>query len=338
MGRFPTLLSLLAAAAIVRSAIVPMPRSNPLRPSDDDEDNDTPLPLIIWHGLGDNFQAEGLANVAKFADTMNPGTLVYLIHIGDTASADRTATLLGNLNDQLDQVCDDLAAHPILSTAPAVDALGFSQGGQFLRAYVERCNFPPVRSLVTLGSPHNGISEFQACGDSDWVCRSWQGLLRSSTWSSFVQTRLVQAQYFRNLNEYDQYLENSNFLADINNEREVKNESYRERMETLEKFVMYMFEEDETVVPKESSWFGEVNGTELSALRDSNLYKENWLGLKTLDKKGALELKTTPGRHMNIKQTLLEDIFTGYYGPFKKQFSPQTDRHAEYAHELQEEL
>ena len=145
MARLAALLSLLATATLVRSLIVPAPRSNAL--PRDDNDNDTPLPLIIWHGLGDNYQADGLAAVAKLADDINPGTLVYLIHIEDDAGADRTATFLGNLTEQIDKVCSDLASHPILSTAPAVDALGFSQGGQFLRGYIERCNFPPVRSL-----------------------------------------------------------------------------------------------------------------------------------------------------------------------------------------------
>ena len=321
MVRPTRLLSLLAAASLVLSAVVPAPRSNTLPRNDDD--NDTPLPLIIWHGLGDNYQADGLAAVAKLADDINPGTLVYLIHLGDDAGADRTASFIGNLTEQIDKVCQDLAAHPILSTAPAVDALGFSQGGQFLRGYIERCNFPPVRSLVTMGSQHNGISEFQKCKDGDWLCTGWEGLLRSSTWSALVQSRVVPAQYFRDPKPdvYASYLESSNFLADINNERIEKNQKYKSNLEKLEKFVMYIFEDDETVIPKESGWFTEVNGTEVTTLRDRDLYKEDWLGLKTLDKKGALEFKSTPGGHMNLLQTLLEDVFVGYYGPYGRKFS-----------------
>ena len=61
---------------------------------------------------------------------------------GDTGSPEVQVALLseriGNLTEQLAQVCSDLASHPILSPAPAVNALGFSQGGQFLRGFVER--------------------------------------------------------------------------------------------------------------------------------------------------------------------------------------------------------
>src|SRR6266536_1329095 len=180
----------------------------------------------------------------------------------------RTATFFGNLTLQIEKVCTDLSSHPILSTAPAIDALGFSQGGQFLRGYIERCNSPPVRSLVTFGAQHNGISEFQACGATDWLCKGAQGLLRGSTWSSFVQSRLVPAQYFRDSMQIEQYLEHSNFLADVNNERALKNQTYKENLEKLERFVMYLFEDDETVVPKETAWFAEVNGTEVTNLRE----------------------------------------------------------------------
>jgi palmitoyl-protein thioesterase len=312
MARLTAILNLLAAASLIHSAALPAPRSS--------DDDDTPLPLIIWHGLGDNYAADGLATVAKLAEDTNPGTLVYIIRLDDDASSDRSATFFGNVTSQIEKVCEDLAAHPILSTAPAVDALGFSQGGQFLRGYIERCNFPPVRSLVTFGSQHNGISDFQKCGASDWLCKGSDALLRSSTWTSYVQSHLVPAQYFRDPNQYEQYIENSNFLADINNERELKNQKYKKNLEKLESFVMYLFEDDETVVPMESGWFWEVNGTDITELKDRPLYKEDWIGLKTLDKKGALKFKTTPGGHMSLSDKLLEHVFKEYYGPFGKTF------------------
>jgi palmitoyl-protein thioesterase len=290
MVRPTTILSLLATASLVQATVLPIPFA-------DDED-DTPLPLIIWHGLGDNYAAEGLAQVAKLAEEANPGTLVYIIRVDDDASADRTATFFGNVTLQLEKVCADLAAHPILSTAPAV---------------------------VTFGSQHNGISEFQTCGATDWLCKGAQGLLRSNTWSSFVQSRLVPAQYFRDPLQYDQYLEFSNFLADINNERELKNETYKRNLAKLERFVMYLFEDDETVIPKETGWFAEVNGTEITPLRERAIYKEDWLGLEALDKKGALEFKTTEGGHMTLSDKLLDKVFKDYYGPYGKSFEKKPE-------------
>ncbi|KAI9651211.1 hypothetical protein NHQ30_001249 [Ciborinia camelliae] len=309
--------------------------------SSDDED-DTPLPLIIWHGLGDNYKAEGLAQIGELAAAIHPGTFVYNIHIDDDASADRTATFFGNLTRahishsptssiltllqvQIEKVCEDLASHPILSTAPAVDAIGFSQGGQFLRGYISRCNAPPIRSLLTFGSQHNGISSFQACSPVDLLCRGAQTLLRSNTWSSFVQSRLVPAQYFRDPENLDSYLEYSNFLADINNERILKNQTYKSNMEKLERFVMYIFEDDTTVIPKESGWWAEVNGTEITPLKERAIYKEDWVGLKTLDEAGKLVFETTPGGHMTLGEEMLAKAFKEYFGPMGKKFSEKKD-------------
>ncbi|KAL8990087.1 MAG: hypothetical protein Q9177_001173 [Variospora cf. flavescens] len=276
----------------------------------------TPLPLVVWHGLGDNYKADGLRSIGSLANSTNPGTYTYFIRLGDTPSADRTATFLGNLTEQVQKVCHDLSTHPILSRAPAINALGFSQGGQFLRAYVQRCNIPPVHTLVTFGSQHNGISEFQNCADDDWVCRSWDGYLKRNTWSNFVQSRLVPAQYYRDPEDLDGYLESSNFLADINNERDVKNANYKSNMKKLARFVMYMFSEDTTVVPKESAYFAEYNETsdEVTKLRDRRLYKEDWLGLKDLDGRGRLEFKIAEGGHMQLSEELLEDTFRRYFG------------------------
>ncbi|OJI99857.1 hypothetical protein ASPVEDRAFT_51158 [Aspergillus versicolor CBS 583.65] len=284
----------------------------------------TPLPLVIWHGLGDDFMRAGLKDLASFAESTNPGTYVHLIHIGDSSSADRQATFLGNVTEQVSTVCDQLAAEPILSTAPAVNALGFSQGGQFLRAYIERCNNPPVRNLVTFGSQHNGISEFQECGWGDFVCRGAEALLHAGRWSNFVQSQLVPAQYFRDPAELDAYLENSNFLADVNNERAVKNATYKENLSSLNRFAMFMFKDDKIVHPKETSWFAEVDKEtgEVTPLREREIYKEDWLGLKELDEKGALEFKTLQGNHMQLAEEDLERVFTEYFGPVEVDLPP----------------
>ncbi|KAL0472549.1 palmitoyl-protein thioesterase [Neurospora intermedia] len=305
---------LLTSGSLIAAALA----SPVQKPLNDDDIDDTPLPLVIWHGLGDSYSAAGLREVGALADAINPGTLVYFIRMDDDGSRDRSATFLGNVTEQVAKACADIAAHPILSTAPAIDALGFSQGGQFLRGYIERCNNPPVRNLVTFGSQHNGISAFRDCPWSDWVCRGAMALLKGNAWTQFVQSRLVPAQYYRNLDEYEQYLEHSNFLADINNERLFKNRTYRENLVKLENLVLYMFEDDTTVVPKETAWFEEVNGTEITPLRARKMYSEDWIGLRELDRKGGLHFRTAPGDHMQLTDQLLNETFAEFFGPIKK--------------------
>lgn len=322
--RPPSLRLLLAGGALAGRALAASTprRDEPQAPGRarawDHEDSDTPLPVVIWHGLGDAAGSEGIQAVGALAEALHPGTLVHTISLGADASADRSATFFGNVTAQLEAVCAELAAHPVLSTAPAVDAIGFSQGGQFLRGYVERCNAPRVRTLVTFGSQHNGIVEFKACAPSDWLCRGAMALLRFNTWSGLVQGRLVPAQYFRDPADLQPYLDNSNFLADINNERVLKNEAYRANIAALDNLVLYMFEDDTTVVPRQTSWFAEVNGTDVTPLRERALYKEDWLGLRELDRKGGLKLRSITGEHMQIPGQVLNDTMTEFFGPYKK--------------------
>lgn len=296
------------------SSNVPARNQQPY-PSDSD---DTPLPVILWHGLGDSSNAEGLKEVADLISEINPGTYVHLISATGQPD-DRSASFFGNVTEQIDLVCAQLLEDPILATAPAVDAVGFSQGGQFLRGYVERCNNPPVRSLITFGSQHNGIVEFEKCkGATDFVCHAANAILKSSTiWSNYVQSHLVPAQYYRNVKDYENYLEHSNFLADINNERQTKNETYKQNLEKLENFVMVLFEDDATVIPKESGWFAETNETSgvVTELRNRTIYKEDWIGLKKLDEKGALKFESVPGEHMRLRDKDLKRLFGTYFGP-----------------------
>lgn len=135
-----------------------------------------------------------------------------------------------------------------------------------------------------------------------------------------MQGRFVPAQFYRDPEDLERYVEHSNFLADINNERDAKNATYRKNMEKLERFVMYMFRDDRTVVPKESGWFSEVNSTsgKVTGLRERRIYKEDWLGLKALDEQGKLEFRETDGGHMELTDELLVDAFERYFAPREK--------------------
>lgn len=181
---------------------------------------------------------------------------------------------------------------------------------------------PRVRNLVTFGSQHNGIDEFWHCGGGDWVCRSAESLVRFGRWSPLVQGGVVPAQYFRDASDADEfgrYLERSNFLADVNNERPVKNRTYRENLAGLNRFALVMFEDDEMVNSRESAWFAEVSDDgekrTVTPLRERRLYQEDWLGLRELDERGGLDFVTAPGGHMELSDSLLERTFREYFGP-----------------------
>lgn len=95
------------------------------------------------------------------------------------------------------------------------------------------------------------------------------------------------------------YLDRNIFLPDINNEHAVKNATYAQRLSSINKLAMFMFMEDITVKPKETAWFGfqDENG-EIIELEEQDQYKENWLGLKTMDRAGKLSFEILQGEHV----------------------------------------
>ena len=200
--------------------------------------------MVIWHGLGDSAYSEWLIKLKEDLEDMYPGIYVHLISLDSTPSGDKSATFMGNVNDQIEQVQRQLAKVPELQAG--FDAIGFSQGGQFLRGYVERFNTPRVRNLVTFGAQHMGITQLPGCAEGDRLCnlvlRSFEGRM----YSDFAQTHLVVAQYFRDTrlaSQYQQYEQRNRFMYDINNEGPSKQELYKKNIKQLEKFVMVRFSE-----------------------------------------------------------------------------------------------
>lgn len=95
----------------------------------------------------------------------------------------------------------------------------------------------------------------------------------------------------------------------------------------------YIFEDDTTVIPKESAWFTDVNGTDVTELKKRDIYKEDWIGLKALDEKGALKLVSTPGGHMDLSDKLLKEVFAEYLGAYGREFDETAEDYG-----LQQEL
>ncbi|KAJ7251799.1 palmitoyl-protein thioesterase [Mycena haematopus] len=275
-----------------------------------------PRPLVLWHGLGDSANAPGMLRFSEEIKTVHPGIFIHSIYIEEDLDKDRQAGFYGNVNEQVHLVSEQLAAIPELEGG--FDAIGFSQGGQFLRAYVERYNSPPVNNLITFGSQHMGISDIPTCGPRDFVCQVARRAVKAGVYSSWAQENLVTAQYFRDPANLDAYYSSNKFLTSINNELlGSRNKTYTSNLVSLDKLVLIMFTEDKTVVPKESSWFGsEVVVDDLSftdghqrvladtrilvPMQEQPLYQEDWIGLRELDERGDVVFAECEGEHMDI--------------------------------------
>ncbi|KAF8502206.1 Alpha/Beta hydrolase protein [Russula emetica] len=216
------------------------------------------------------------------------------------------------------------------SLSDGFDAIGFSQGGQFLRAYIERYNDPPIRNLITFGSQHMGISDTPSCKPYDLPCNLARNALRAGAYSEWAQQNLVQAQYYRDTAQFERYLESNYFLTYINNEQPAphKNETYAANLGQLDALVLVLFAQDRTVIPKESSWFGsypaipalereeEEDGGEkaIVPMREQPLYVEDWIGLRTLDESGRVVLVSCNAEHMRLSFECWQPLVEKYVG------------------------
>ncbi|KAF8653587.1 hypothetical protein AX16_003865 [Volvariella volvacea WC 439] len=279
-----------------------------------------PRPLVLWHGLGDAHSSPGMLEFASLIKDIHPGIFIHSVYIEEDIEQDRRAGFYGNANTQIEFVAEQLAGIPEL--AEGFDAIGFSQGGQFLRAYVERYNDPPINNLITFGSQHMGISDIPLCRPYDLLCQVARRAAKGAVYSSWAQNNLIQAQYFRDPRNMETYLESNYFLTSINNEiAEERNQTYAKNLASLNTLVLVIFTEDRTVVPKESAWFGSENPDEedganpadmqqvitsnsgagnIIPMRQQPLYLEDWIGLRELDERGGIVFDSCNGVHMQI--------------------------------------
>ncbi|KAL1748597.1 Alpha/Beta hydrolase protein [Schizophyllum fasciatum] len=281
----------------------------------------SPRPLVLWHGLGDSHASRGMLDFQDLIKEVHPGIFIHSVWVHEDANKDRDAGFYGNVDVQLDVVFRQLSSVPELEHG--FDAIGFSQGessGMFLRAYVERYNYPRTYNLITFGSQHLGIADIPECGTYDFLCKSARRIILSAVYGKWAQENLIQAsfsrtmahqtdvqskaQYFRDPTRYNDYLVANMFLTDINNEIPgQRNATYQENLKSLENLVLIIFSEDKTVIPKESAWFGYDEITDdavIVPMRQQPIYTEDWIGLKELDETGRIVFGVCEGEHMQL--------------------------------------
>ncbi|XP_070805549.1 palmitoyl-protein thioesterase 1 [Pituophis catenifer annectens] len=262
-----------------------------------------PVPLVIWHGMGDSCcNPISMGYIKKMVEEKIPGIYVLSLKIGSTLIDDMENSFFMNVNDQVKKVCDQLSKDPNLQGG--YNAMGFSQGGQFLRAVVQRCPSPPMFNLISIGGQQQGVFGFPHCpGESSHIC-DWLRKVLDIAYTYPIQQRLVQAQYWHDPVNEREYRRSSLFLADINQER-IINETYKKNLMTLKKFVMVRFLNDTMVDPPASEWFGYYRSgqtKETIPLQETTLYTEDRLGLKEMDQARKLVFLQTEGDHLRFTE------------------------------------
>lgn len=273
-------------------------------------------PVVLWHGMGDNCcNPLSMGSVKKMLEKELNGTHVVSLMIGNSAASDTTNGFFMDTNEQIDLACKTIAKDPKLKNG--YNAMGFSQGGQFLRGLAQKCPNPPMKHLISVGGQHQGVYGFPHCPGSWFVCKEVDKLLNMGAYTDYVQSRLVQAQYWHDPLNEEKYKSHSKFIADINQEVTV-NKEYRDNLMKLSNITFVKFNKDTMVVPKESEWFGFYKpgqNKELMTLEESSIWTEDKLGLKAMASLGKLNFLKIEADHLRVPQS----FWTKYIIPFLKE-------------------
>jgi len=266
-------------------------------------------PVVLMHGL--QASAEAMSHAQGWIESEFPGIYVHNVEIGDG----KHDSMFMPFNQQIEVFAAVVKNDSKL--AGGFNLIGHSQGGMVARGYVERYNDPPVYNLISWAGPQGG--QF-GVPDFNWFCPDavcpWLNVLFDALMNGFpskeVQNTFSFATYWKDPFHIKDYERLSVFLADVNNEREVKNSTYKKNLMSVNTFLLIDSANDTIVIPKTSPWFDFYkDGSERITvpLNETEGYQQDWIGLRTLNEAGKLLFHTVPCGHEDIPR----DVCREYY-------------------------
>lgn len=258
------------------------------------------------HGLGDSGSNRGMQNLAKSVSDAYPGAYSIAVDV---------ANGLSSYTQSIDVQVDAFAAvvQKDAQLANGFNAVGLSQGGLIVRAYVEKYNNPKVHNLVSLCGPQGGVGDCPG-GTPTWMCNVGKDIMYGAGFSFSGYWKDVDGDAAA---MEAKYLEKSPYLADINNDRDVKNSTYISNMLSVNKYLMVEALNDTVVLPHASEMHGFYNWGDLSTIttfRETEGYKQDFIGLKTLDEEGKIDTKTYEGDHLRWTTQFWDEEVLPYLG------------------------
>ncbi|EFA75520.1 palmitoyl-protein thioesterase 3 [Heterostelium album PN500] len=263
-------------------------------------------PVVLMHGVSSS--AKAMAPVKEWIEAACPGIYVVNMEIGNGFMS----SIFMTVEEMVESYAQQVQADPKL--ANGFNAVGFSQGTLVTRGYIQRHNNPPVFNYISWNGPQRG--QF----GTPFVNIKWvDHILGTVPYDNWAQETFSPAQYWRDPYKLDLYLEKSLFLADLNNERPVKNPKYNQNIESLNAMVLSYSENDKTIVPKESGWFAfYANNTQSTVvpLRESEFYLQDFIGIRALDESNRLHFFTTDCKHSDHPTASCKPYFDQYTLPW----------------------
>jgi palmitoyl-protein thioesterase len=186
--------------------------------------------------------------------------------------------------------------------------VAFSHGGMLARYLIEYCSFPqPIRHIVTFGSPLNGVSAVSNFPRSGYFGSIIDYVIDKLIDYGWMDNIIMSADYWRNPKDHEDYLANSRFLAEANNEVSYSEQRKRNWL-SLTRALFIKWDDDTHIIPKESAWWAEYDeDMNVIERHETEIYKNDLIGLKTLEERGQTAFVALPGDHMAFNYTQIND-------------------------------
>ncbi|CAF1238004.1 unnamed protein product [Rotaria sordida] len=263
-------------------------------------------PVVLMHGISST--AAGMEELAGWIRTSFPGIYVISVEIGNG----KEDSFLLPIDKQVEQFCEIVYSDEHLRQG--FNIVGYSQGSIIVRGAIERCSLP-VYNLITLSGIHQGIFGIPYLLQ---LPEEFRELITKYAYENPVQNAISAANYWRDPNQLNRYISDCHFLPDINNERGIPNQIYRQNMIKLNAFVMTYSDIDQVVTPKESGLFMgyQPNSFNIETWNNSRQFKEDLIGLRTLWEQGKLFTFTSHVRHQDVTHAPNKDFIMKNILPF----------------------
>ena len=240
------------------------------------------LPVAVLHGFQ---QTCNSYNLQTLVDYLKSRTTQYARCI-ETGGGSKDISL--SFYEQAKKACEIISQDSNYNSDFAI--VSISQGGVLARYVIEKCQMTGhVKVFASIGGPLSGTHQLPHC-QRGVTCHTLNSLVDWFVYKGYIQDSIGPAGYFRVSNHLDRYTDSKSLLLDINNQGENIDINAKNRFSSLDLLILIAFKRDTMISPKESAHFGEYDEKhKVVDMKDTDIYKNDLFGLKTLDEANKIK-------------------------------------------------